>query len=169
MRVPPAGGRHIFQSVAVRADDICSPERLQNEIHTMTSRPAHIRINQAAKTYTSENGEVRTGPFCLEIGQGEVLSLVGPGHCGKTTLLKLIAGLIPASSGEILILETKVQAPQTDIGLVLKDPLLLGWRTVMQNGFVQPKFGVSTSRKARFGQSSPHHSSRPRYSPVKEF
>ena len=103
----------------------------------MTSRPAHIRINQAAKTYTSENGEVRTGPFCLEIGQGEVLSLVGPGHCGKTTLLKLIAGLIPASSGEILILETKVQAPQTNIGLVLKDPLLLGWRTVMQNVLFQ--------------------------------
>jgi NitT/TauT family transport system ATP-binding protein len=104
----------------------------------MSSRRTHIQVNHAVKTYTSQvDGEVGVGPFCIEIGQSEVVSLVGPGKCGKTTLLKMLAGLIPATSGEIRIFESRVEAPQTDIGLVLQEPFLLEWRTVMQNVLLQ--------------------------------
>jgi NitT/TauT family transport system ATP-binding protein len=105
----------------------------------MSSHRTHIQINHAAKTYTSKDkdGDAGVGPFCIEISQREVVSLVGPGKCGKTTLLKMIAGLIPATSGEIRIFESKVETPRTDIGLVLQEPLLLDWRTVMQNVLLQ--------------------------------
>ena len=103
----------------------------------MSSRRTHIQINHAVKTYASKDGEVGVGPFCFEVGQSEIVSLVGPGKCGKTTLLKMLAGLIPPTSGEIRIFESKVEAPQTDIGLVLQEPFLLDWRTVMQNVLLQ--------------------------------
>lgn len=99
----------------------------------MNSRRTHIQIKHAVKTYTSKNGDVGVGPFCIDISEREVVTLVGPGACGKTTLLKMIAGLIPATSGEIRIFESKVEAPRADIGLVLQEPFLLDWRTVMQN------------------------------------
>src|SRR5262249_30221619 len=69
----------------------------------------------------------------LTVREGEFVAVVGPSGCGKTTLLKILAGLVSASSGVVRVAGTAVAAPRRDIGIVFQNPVLLPWRTVMEN------------------------------------
>jgi NitT/TauT family transport system ATP-binding protein len=62
---------------------------------------------------------------------------VGPSGCGKTTILKMVAGLIPYSSGTITIGDKLVDRPQTDLGIVFQDAIMLDWRDVLSNVMLQ--------------------------------
>lgn len=68
--------------------------------------------------------------FDLEIGEGELVSLVGPSGVGKTTLLHIAAGLNQPDHGRFV---TKSLGLQARIGMVFQQPRLLEWRTVQQN------------------------------------
>jgi NitT/TauT family transport system ATP-binding protein len=65
--------------------------------------------------------------------QGELVSLLGPSGCGKTTLLRIVAGMTPASSGRVEVRGRVVSGPQEDFGFVFQTPNLLPWRTVLAN------------------------------------
>src|SRR5207248_10217135 len=65
----------------------------------------------------------------FEISGGEFVSLIGPSGCGKSTLMLIAAGLIPASSGEILVAGKPMLGPLTEVGIVFQDHLLLDFRT----------------------------------------
>jgi NitT/TauT family transport system ATP-binding protein len=69
----------------------------------------------------------------LNVSPGEFLCIVGPSGCGKSTLLHLIAGLQPATSGEILIDGKVVKEPGTDRILIFQELGLFPWLTVAQN------------------------------------
>ncbi|MGH3493398.1 MAG: ABC transporter ATP-binding protein, partial [Sciscionella sp.] len=69
----------------------------------------------------------------LEIEDGEFVSLIGASGCGKTTLLRMISGLIPASEGEIVINDRTVNGVPDQVGFVFQEPALLPWRTVRDN------------------------------------
>jgi len=69
----------------------------------------------------------------LSVGEREFVTIVGPSGCGKSTLLKTIAGLLRASAGSVWVAGTEVAAPRKDIGIVFQNPILLPWRTVMEN------------------------------------
>jgi NitT/TauT family transport system ATP-binding protein len=69
----------------------------------------------------------------LEIRDGEFVCLVGPTGCGKTTLLQIIAGLTPPTSGEVLLGDINIAEPTRQIGLVFQEYALFPWRTVLGN------------------------------------
>jgi NitT/TauT family transport system ATP-binding protein len=69
----------------------------------------------------------------LNVSPGEFLCIVGPSGCGKSTLLHLIAGLHPATSGEILIDGKAVKGPGTDRILIFQELGLFPWLTVGEN------------------------------------
>ena len=69
----------------------------------------------------------------LDVAANEFVSVLGPSGCGKSTLLMMIAGLIAPSEGEIAINEIPVTAPRAEIGVVFQQPVLLPWRTVLDN------------------------------------
>src|SRR5207247_5436606 len=73
------------------------------------------------------------GGIDLKVMDGEFVSIVGPSGCGKTTFLSVIDGLIPASSGRILVDGRVVTKPGSDRAVVFQDASLLPWRTVLQN------------------------------------
>ena len=93
--------------------------------------PDFVHVDGVAKTYASGVEAVRTTRF--SVAPGEFLSLLGPSGCGKSTLLMLLAGLLAPSQGEIRIDESAVRGPRPDVGIVFQSPVLLPWRTVLDN------------------------------------
>jgi len=77
----------------------------------------------------------------LSIGAGEFVSIVGPSGCGKTTFLRIVAGLEPASGGEVRIDGRVVMGPGGDRGFVFQQDSLLPWRTVFANAMIGPEIG----------------------------
>ena len=101
------------------------------------SEPA-ISLAGVAKTFRRGGRETRAlDPIDLTIGAGEFVAIVGPSGCGKSTLLRLVAGLIPASTGVVTLHGHAVSRPQTDLGIVFQSPVLLEWRTVLDNVLLQ--------------------------------
>jgi len=72
----------------------------------------------------------------VAVARGEFLSVVGPSGCGKTTFLRILAGLEPASAGEVLLDGRAVRGPGTDRGFVFQSDNLLPWRTVYANAII---------------------------------
>jgi NitT/TauT family transport system ATP-binding protein len=69
----------------------------------------------------------------FDIADGEFVTLLGPSGCGKSTLLKILTGTLSRTSGKLTMRGTDLSAPRPDIGRVFQNPVLLPWRTVMDN------------------------------------
>ena len=69
----------------------------------------------------------------FQVEHGRFTSVVGPSGCGKSTLLRLVAGLIPASSGSLLVHGSEVRSPRPDIAMMFQRPILLPWKTALEN------------------------------------
>ncbi|MEO3388537.1 ABC transporter ATP-binding protein [Mesorhizobium sp. CAU 1741] len=94
---------------------------------------AKISIRNVHKNYGALNV---LKPFSLEIEDGEFVVLVGPSGCGKSTMLKILAGLEPATGGSIFIGDRDVTdlAPgDRDIAMVFQNYALYPHLTVRQN------------------------------------
>jgi NitT/TauT family transport system ATP-binding protein len=97
-----------------------------------------IAIDGVAKTYRTADGPVESlKPLTFTIGEGEFMAIVGPSGCGKSTLLKMVAGLLPATAGSITLNGVRVDGPPDDVGIVFQSPVLLAWRTVLDNVLLQ--------------------------------
>ncbi len=69
----------------------------------------------------------------LEVQENEFVVILGPGQSGKSTLLRIIAGLETPTTGEVLLDGNKVTGPGPDRGLVFQKYTLFPWQTVMGN------------------------------------
>jgi|SRR5579872_154832 len=76
----------------------------------------------------------------LDVAHGEFVSLLGPSGCGKSTLLMMIAGLLFPTSGEVILANAPVRGPQRDVGVVFQNPVLLPWRSVIDNVLLPIEF-----------------------------
>ncbi|WP_163434799.1 ATP-binding cassette domain-containing protein, partial [Escherichia coli] len=57
----------------------------------------------------------------------------GPSGCGKSTLIKLVSGLRPPSAGRLAVHGRQVMKPRGDVGIVFQSPVLLPWRSILDN------------------------------------
>lgn len=87
----------------------------------------------------------------FNVYENEFVVLFGPGQCGKSTILNLIAGLEQPTGGEIIVSGEKVTGPSPKRGMVYQTTNLFMWYTVMQNVEFGPKMqGVPRKeRRAR--------------------
>jgi NitT/TauT family transport system ATP-binding protein len=94
-----------------------------------------IVVSDLEKTYTTKGRTLvkALGGISVEVGNGEFVTIVGQSGCGKTTLLKILAGLLARSAGSVTLRGEAVNGPRRDIGIVFQDPVLLPWRTVLDN------------------------------------
>ncbi|MGE4243192.1 MAG: ABC transporter ATP-binding protein [Ramlibacter sp.] len=69
----------------------------------------------------------------LEVQRGEFISLIGHSGCGKSTVLNIVAGLLKATSGGVILDSREVNAPGPDRAVVFQNHSLLPWLTVYQN------------------------------------
>lgn len=95
-----------------------------------------LEIDNVSKTYegeTESDAIKAVDVLSIDVNRGEFLSLIGPTGCGKTTLLKMIAGLIKPSQGSIRINGMEVSSPSEDVGFVFQKDSTLPWRNVFEN------------------------------------
>jgi ABC-type nitrate/sulfonate/bicarbonate transport system ATPase subunit len=94
-----------------------------------------LSVRDVSKRFVSPDGAefLALKSTSLEVGAGELISLIGPSGCGKSTLLRLIAGLEQPSSGELHVGTEPITAPSASRGLVFQDPNLFPWLTVRRN------------------------------------
>jgi NitT/TauT family transport system ATP-binding protein len=101
------------------------------------SKP-YIELNNVGKVYDTQGGVVEAcAEINLDIRQSEFVAIVGPSGCGKTTILKMVAGLVPRSAGTITVGGHIVDKPQTEVGIVFQESILLDWRNVLENVMLQ--------------------------------
>jgi len=91
---------------------------------------AHLSIKSVRRAY-GELEAIRDVSF--DVAAEEFLSVLGPSGCGKTTLLMMLAGVLSPTAGEIIINGEKVNGPRREIGVVFQNPVLLPWRSVLDN------------------------------------
>jgi NitT/TauT family transport system ATP-binding protein len=69
----------------------------------------------------------------FDLTAGSLVTLLGPSGCGKTTFLKIVGGLIAATSGTVQINGQDVVEPHDDFGVVFQQANLMPWRTILDN------------------------------------
>ncbi|MBX3450800.1 MAG: ABC transporter ATP-binding protein [Planctomycetaceae bacterium] len=112
----------------------------------MSTSERYLELSQLTKSYPSPTGAtVIVENFNLQMRAGEFVSLIGHSGCGKSTVLSMVAGLNPVSSGGVILAGKEVVGPGTDRGVVFQSPSLLPWMTALQN----VQLGVDQTRSNR--------------------
>lgn len=75
----------------------------------------------------------------IEVRENEFLVLFGPGQCGKSTILNMIAGFELPTEGKIYCQDQLITAPGPERGMVFQNTSLFPWLTVMGNVEYGPK------------------------------
>lgn len=109
-----------------------------------------VDIRNLGKVYKTRGGEVvALADVTTSIASGEFVSLVGPSGCGKSTLLDIVAGLTTKTSGEV-VFGTNGDAQATgQVGVVFQKPVLLPWRTALENVFMPAQLGTDPPARER--------------------
>jgi NitT/TauT family transport system ATP-binding protein len=93
-----------------------------------------IELQGVGMTYAAASGAVEAlRDLSLRVEPGQLVALVGPSGCGKSTLLRIVAGLRSATTGRVWVNGSVVTGPIADVGMVFQAPILLKWRSVLDN------------------------------------
>lgn len=95
------------------------------------TRPVY-QIARLSKTY-ARNKLTALTDVNLTLHKGEFVSVVGSSGCGKSTLLKIMSGLMPPTTGRVVLEGTPVTGPRADIGMMFQQATLLPWKTTLEN------------------------------------
>lgn len=95
-----------------------------------------LKLSDISKSFSRVDSDEVTNAvsgISTEMHKGEFVSLVGTSGCGKSTILRMIAGLIAPTTGEITLNGQPIKGPGPDIGMVFQKPTLYPWLTVEDN------------------------------------
>ncbi len=110
-----------------------------------SSAAAHLSIHDVTKVFRGKRGLVTSilgkakpdliaiKDINLDIEPNTFVSIIGPSGCGKSTLLNIIAGLSPATVGQITLNGQLITGPGPDRGMVFQNYALMPWMTVEGN------------------------------------
>ncbi len=113
---------------------------------------SYLNISNVDVVFPTQNGAfVALHEVHLEIEQGEFIAIIGHSGCGKSTVLNVVAGLLEATRGGVLLENKEVNSPGPDRAVVFQNHSLLPWLTVYENVriAVDKVFGKSKSRVER--------------------
>jgi NitT/TauT family transport system ATP-binding protein len=101
---------------------------------TATESGWKLEVRNLSKSYGKDGREIEAlRDVNFSIADGEFVSIVGASGCGKTTLLRLLDGLIAPTTGAIYLDGAVVQGPGFGRALVFQQDRLLPWRNVISN------------------------------------
>lgn len=93
-----------------------------------------LHVAQLTKVFAADSGPVDVlDRITFDVPAGQLTCILGPSGCGKTTLLNIIAGFLPASSGEVRVAGRPIVKPGPDRCVVFQEEALYPWLTVAEN------------------------------------
>ncbi|WP_444659846.1 ABC transporter ATP-binding protein [Caproiciproducens sp. R2] len=100
----------------------------------MDSKKIKLKLENISQSYIVKNRvfDAVVG-VSLEVRESEFLVILGPGRCGKSVLLNMIAGLEKPVEGRILLDGEEIRGSDERIGMVFQKLALMPWKTVMEN------------------------------------
>jgi NitT/TauT family transport system ATP-binding protein len=117
-----------------------------------------LRLSKISKVFPRARGDVEAlRDVSVAAKEGEFFCFLGTSGCGKTTLLRIVAGLERQTSGEVLLVrsgaEHVVTGPGPDRGMVFQELHLFPWRTALRNVEFGLEFqGFSSGQRAARAQ-----------------
>ncbi len=93
-----------------------------------------VHLSHLTKTFAAESGPVHAvRDVTLDFPAGEIAAVIGESGCGKTTLLRLIAGLEQPDAGAVTITDASGASRPGEVAVVFQEPRLFPWLTVAEN------------------------------------
>ena len=113
-----------------------------------------MEIKGISKTFFSEKGYFTAiKDVSFDVNDGEFLVILGPGRCGKTVLLNIIAGLEQQTGGKIVYNGREWKGVNPEISMVFQKLALMPFKTVMENVELGLKFrGMSRGQRREIAQ-----------------
>lgn len=116
--------------------------------------PTILQAHQISLGYAQSKHEFNCvlEDFSLELRQGELIALLGPSGVGKSSLLRVLAGLDQPHAGHVDIFGQTISRPHSRAAFVFQQPSLLPWLTVQEN----IAFGLSFKNQPHIGKGEAH-------------
>jgi NitT/TauT family transport system ATP-binding protein len=99
------------------------------------SASALVEVDHVRQLYPKGSGQslLVLDDVSLKLRDKEIVSLLGRSGCGKSSLLRIISGLLPASDGRVTIGGRLVSGPAAEVAMVFQTFALFPWLTVLEN------------------------------------
>ncbi|MFT4265478.1 MAG: ABC transporter ATP-binding protein [Nocardioides sp.] len=111
---------------------------------------AAISVRNLGKVYETKSGLVEAvKDVSFDVRRGEFVSLVGPSGCGKSTILHIVAGLLDHTGGSVEVAGAPARSGRRDVGIMLQRPVLMPWRSVLDNVLLPAELFKLDKRTAR--------------------
>ena len=109
------------------------PAAYEKAAHSPISR-GYVEFSEVVKVYPTPKGPLTVvDGFDLKMKRGEFVTLIGHSGCGKSTVLSMVAGLNPVTSGGIILDGHEVVGAGPDRAVVFQAPSLMPWLTAREN------------------------------------
>src|SRR2546423_8990345 len=96
--------------------------------------PTKILVDGVSKSFTTEEGTLHVlDSISLQVGDGEIVAIVGPAGCGKSTLMNIIAGFHRPDRGSVSVDGVEQSKPSSRGILISQAGSVFPWLTVQQN------------------------------------
>src|SRR5688572_8457235 len=97
---------------------------------------SYLKIENLEISFKTAKGKfIAVQDINLNVGKGEIISIIGHSGCGKSTIVNAIAGMLAPSQGQVILEGKRIMGPGPDRGMVFQNYSLLPWLTVYENIF----------------------------------
>ena len=113
-----------------------------------------LEVDHIAKTFFSDKGDTDAiEDISIDVRENEFLVLLGPGQCGKSTFLNIVAGLVKPTSGTIKLDGKEITGTDQRIAMVFQKTGIYEWKTAMENVELGLKYrGVGKTERREVAQ-----------------